>query len=202
MGPKRIALWLVVLACVAGVPTTPTAQRAPLVPGDAARLRVKVDAITRHAAALQGPLTTVITEQEVNAYLAYDAGPQIPVGLTQPYIAILGDGRLSGTATVDLDAVRDHQKPRGWLDPLAYLSGHLQVAVSGTLRTADGYARFGLEAARLGGVPIPKAVVQELLSYYSRSSSNPRGLNLDDPFPLPARIREIDVQPGQALVKQ
>jgi hypothetical protein len=44
--------------------------------------------------------------------------------------------------------------------------------------------------------------VQELLTYYSRSESRPSGLNLDDPYPLPARIREIDIRPGEALVKQ
>lgn len=201
MGPRRLAVW-----CVAGAVLAQVAGGSPPVastPADAARLREKVDAITRHvSSAFRGPLTTIITEQELNAYFTYDAGSRIPTGLAGPYIAILGEGRLSGTATIDLDAVRAQQKPRHWLDPLAYLSGRLPVAVSGTLTATAGYARFGLETARLGGVPIPKAVVQQLLTFYSRNASNPQGLNLDDPFPLPAGIREIDVLRGQAVVKQ
>ena len=49
---------------------------------------------------------------------------------------------------------------------------------------------------------IPKAVLQELLSYYSRTPEKPSGINMDDPFELPARIREIRVQQGTALVIQ
>jgi len=63
-------------------------------------------------------------------------------------------------------------------------------------------ARFALETAKVGGVPVPKMVVQELVTFYSRTESNPRGLNLDDPYPLPARIQQIEVRPGEALVKQ
>ena len=33
---------------------------------------------------------------------------------------------------------------------------------------------------------IPKTVLQELLSYYSRTTENPDGINMDDPFELPA----------------
>ena len=74
--------------------------------------------------------------------------------------------------------------------------------MAGTLDARDGQARFDLETAKLGGVPIPKRIVQELVTFYSRTESNPRGLNLDDPYPLPAHIRQIDVGRGEALVKQ
>jgi hypothetical protein len=45
-------------------------------------------------------------------------------------------------------------------------------------------------------------VLQELLSLYSRSPERPRGVSLDDPFPLPANIRQIDVGRGEAVVVQ
>ena len=62
--------------------------------------------------------------------------------------------------------------------------------------------RFQLESAAVGGMPIPKLVLQEIVGYYSRTPQNPSGINLDDPFALPARIREIQVQRGQAIVVQ
>jgi hypothetical protein len=49
---------------------------------------------------------------------------------------------------------------------------------------------------------MPKAVLQEILSYYSRSPERPGGLSLDEPFALPSNIREIQVDRGQAIVIQ
>jgi hypothetical protein len=46
-------------------------------------------------------------------------------------------------------------------------------------------------------VSVPKALIQELLSYYSKSPEHPNGINMDDPFELPSRIKEIRV--GKAL---
>ncbi len=178
---------------------------------DAVRLREKVATIEQHASLATQPgarapqpagRSTVVSEREVNSYLAFEAGPQIPVGITGPRIAILGDRRLAATALVDLDVVRAHHKSSGWFDPVNLLSGRLPVAVSGRLQTADGVARFDLESASISSVPIPKTVLQELVSYYSRSPQNPGGLNLDDAFQLPARIRQIDVRQGEAIVIQ
>lgn len=180
---------------------------------DSASLIQKVAAIEQRAALVPAPArqaqaptapqkTTIVTEREVNSYLAFDAGSQIPVGITGPRITILDDRRLAATALVDLDAVRARHKSTGWLDPMNYLSGRLPVAMSGRLRTADGLAYFDLESATVSNVPIPKPLVQELVTYYSRTPQNPRGLNLDDPFPLPAAIRQIDVRRGEASVIQ
>jgi hypothetical protein len=59
-----------------------------------------------------------------------------------------------------------------------------------------------LESASAGSIPIPKMLLQEIISHYSRTAENPAGLSLDDPFPLPSRIREIQVERGQAIIVQ
>jgi hypothetical protein len=51
-------------------------------------------------------------------------------------------------------------------------------------------------------VPVPKLLLQEIVSYYSRTRDKPAGIGLDDPFALPARIREIQVERGQAIIVQ
>jgi hypothetical protein len=102
---------------------------------------------------------------------------------------------------VDLDAVRK-QKQRGWLDPMSYLSGRLPVTASGRLSTKDGKGQFQLESADISGVTVPKTVLQELVTYYSRTPENPEGINMDSPFELPARIREIRVGTGTSTVVQ
>jgi hypothetical protein len=142
-----------------------------------------------------------VLEREVNAYLNVNAKRDLPPGVLNPVIRILPDGRLNGQATVDLDAVRT-QKERGMLSPWALLRGTVPVEAVGTLRTQNGVGAFTLESASIGGVPVPKTVLQEVVSYYSRSESQPNGVDFEAPFRLPARIREIQTRQGQALVVQ
>ena len=162
---------------------------------------VEMGNVTTGKSSAASTRTTQITDNELNAYFRYNAGGQIPVGIVEPTINALGEGRLGGRAIVDLDAVRK-QKQRGWLDPLGYLSGRLPVTASGTLTTTAGIGKFTLESAEISGVTIPKTLLQELLSYYSRTKDNPAGISMDDPFELPARIREIRVGRAEATVVQ
>lgn len=145
--------------------------------------------------------STQVSDAEVNAYLRYHAKPDIPVGIADPMLFAHGDGIVSGRAIVDLDAVRT-QKQRGWLDPMGYLTGRLPLTARGRLTTQNGVGRFHFESATLSGVNVPKTVVQELLSFYSRTPEDPDGINMDDPFELPAQIREIRVAPGAATIVQ
>jgi hypothetical protein len=119
----------------------------------------------------------------------------------EPMLNARRDGRVSGSAIVDLDAVRK-QKQRGWLDPMGYLTGRLPLTARGRLTTKDGRGRFELESAELSGVTIPKTLLQELLSFYSRTAEDPDGINMDDPFELPSQIREIKVAAGAATIVQ
>lgn len=145
--------------------------------------------------------TTQISDNELNAYFKFNAKEQIPVGIVEPTINALGEGRVGGRAVVDLDAVR-RQKQRGWLDPLGYMTGRLPITATGRLATKDGVGTFSLESAEVSGVTIPKTVLQELLSYYSKTKEDPDGINMDDPFELPARIKEIRVGRATATIVQ
>ena len=170
---------------------------------DAALLREKVATITAHGEkAVKQPRKTILTENEVNSYLVYDAKEQLPVGVVDPWLSAVGPGRVSGRAVVDLDAVRKARNATSLLDPMNYLFGRLPVTATGTLKTANGVGRFELESASAGSIPIPKMFLQEIISHYSRTAENPAGLSLDDPFALPARIREIQVERGQAIIVQ
>lgn len=145
--------------------------------------------------------STQVTDAEVNSYLRFHAQDQIPVGVTEPLLNAHGDGKVSGSAVVDLDAVRK-QKQRGWLDPMGYLTGRLPLTARGRLTTKDGMGRFELESAEISGVTVPKTLLQELLTYYSRTAEKPNGINMDEPFELPSQIREIRVAAGAATIVQ
>jgi hypothetical protein len=103
---------------------------------------------------------------------------------------------------VDLEAIGKQRGSGGSLDVWSYLGGRLPLSVTGILSTKDGQGRFDLQAADLSGVPVPKTLIQELLSMYTRSPEKPQGVRLDDPFALPAGIKQIDVGQGQAVVVQ
>ena len=197
---------------IAGLAVAVFVSVAPLLAGtirvskeDAERFQAKLTKIVEFGnakpTAKATKRSTPVTDVEVNSYLRLKAADQIPVGITEPELTAVGDGRVAGRAIVDLDAVRK-QKQRGWLDPLAYLGGQLPITAAGHLTTKDGKGQFLLESAEVKGVPIPKAVVQELLTYYSRTPENPAGIDMDAPFELPARIQEIRVGSGTSTVVQ
>jgi hypothetical protein len=145
---------------------------------------------------------TTLTESEVNSWFAFRAQPLLPTGLTQPKVVIVGNGKLMGSATVDLEAIGRQRGSGGSLDVWSYLGGRLPLNVTGVLHTKDGQGRFDLQAADISGVPVPKTLLQELLSFYTRTAEKPQGLRIDDPFALPAGIKQIEVGQGQAVVVQ
>jgi hypothetical protein len=195
---------LLAVALAAGLATAAAATTAPAVSRQQAELfQQKLDKIVQQGETTSSrERSTEITEGEVNSYLTFKAGDQLPVGVTEPTIGIHEQGRLSGRAVVDLDVIRKKKSNGGWLDPTSYLTGTLPITASGVLRTADGQGRFQLESAAVSGVPIPKSFLQEIVSYYTRTASNPAGINIDDPFELPAEIRRIDADQGKAIIVQ
>jgi hypothetical protein len=149
-----------------------------------------------------GTTRTLFTEDEVNSWIAYDGQPYLPTGLSDPQLTFAGAGRLTARAILNLDTVAGRRPSGGAFDPLSFLSGRVPVTVTGILHSQDGVGRFDVETAELSGVPVPGALVQELLGQYSRTPDNPQGLRLDDVFPLPSNISRIDTGPGQAVVVQ
>jgi hypothetical protein len=195
---RWIAVAMLSAAVSAGAP-------AALSKADAAKFQAKLAQIERNGAQPRrgkAPArVTQVPDVELNSYLKFLAGAQVPTGIADPLLHAAGNGRVTGEATVDLDAVRT-QKKRAWTDPLAYLMGKLPVTAAGTLTTENGIGRFQLESAQISGLSIPKSLLQELLTYYSKSPERPNGINMDDPFQLPAAIQEIRVGQGVATIVQ
>jgi hypothetical protein len=191
------------LALILGVAVLTAA--AALTPQQADAFAKKVAIISQQGtlvARTASARRTPVSESEVNSWFTYRARPLLPVGLTEPQITIIGEGKVSGAATVDLDAVAKTKRTGSLIDPWSLLGGRLPVMVAGVLHTQNGQARFELQQAAVSGVPIPTTILQELVSYYSRTAEDPAGINIDEPFALPAGIRQIEVGAGQAVVIQ
>lgn len=167
------------------------------------RLQRKIDEIAKNASAVPvRPKKTRVTENELNSYLAINARDKIHPGLTQPEITMIGEGWLAGRGLVDLDEFKRHRSSQGFLDPLNYLSGKVPVTARGHLRANGAKGQFTLESAHIHGISLPKPILQELVTYFTRSPGLPGGLDMDKPFDLPAKIREIMVGKGEATIVQ
>ena len=188
---------------LAGIVVCSAIAAEPVSRRDAARLQAKLDRISKIGGTqAKAAASTPITEAELNAYLQYELGDRIPPGVTDPWVSLLDNGRLSGRATVDLQRVGQSRKSGGMLDPYSLLSGTLPLAVNGILKTKNGVGTFAVESASLSGVPIPAWMLQEIVSYYSKSPASPNGVSIEKPFMLPSGIREIQLAKGQAVVVQ
>jgi hypothetical protein len=154
------------------------------------------------AAQKPGTRRTPVTETELNSWFTYSAKPLLPAGVSDPRITMIGNGKVTGQAVVDLDAIAKKKASGGTFDIWNLVGGKVPVNVAGTLRTKDGIGSFDLESADVSGLPLPKSFLQEVVSYYSRTADHPQGVKIDDPFALPASIRQIDVGAGQAVIVQ
>jgi hypothetical protein len=204
MGPKlaRLAALALLLGAagsgvLAAVPQNPLQTDARSMERKLTTILARGLTAPKNAAATR----TSISEREINAYLKVNAKDSLPKGIVNPELTLMGDRRVAGNALVNLDTVRQ-AKPRGWLDPAAYLTGTVEVHASGVFDARDGKGIIQIESATLGGVPVPNSLLQELVSYYSRSAELPGGFALDQPFELPAHIREVEIQRGAATIVQ
>jgi len=154
-----------------------------------------------HPSAAHDSLRTAFSDDDLNAYLNHYSAVLMPPGLQQPEITVVDRSLVEGKAIINLDTIRT-AKPRGWLDPMAYAMGSVTVEVAGYLTAADGQGQFAVTRTSLGGVPVSKTILQELVAFYTRTPDNPAGVDLDRPFPLPASVRAIELAPGQATIIQ
>jgi hypothetical protein len=158
----------------------------------------KLAIIKQHAErSAETPRRTTVTEGELNSWFVYRSQPLLPVGVKDPQVTAIGNGKLLGVVTVDLDEV-GKSKSGAW----SILTGRVPITLSGVLSTKDGRGQFDLQSASLSGVPLPKFLLQEIVSHYTRTEDHPQGIRLDDPFALPSGIKRIDVGQGQAVIQQ
>ena len=172
-------------------------QQADLFSQKLAQIVVQGDSIQK-----PGTRRTPVSESELNSWFAYSAKPLLPAGVTDPRVTMVGNGKVAGQAIVDLDVIAKKKQSGGALDIWSLVGGKVPVNVAGTLRTRDGRGTFNLERADISGLPVPRPFLQQLVSSYTRTDSHPQGVNIDDPFALPASIRQIDVGAGQAVIVQ
>ena len=176
-----------------------TAEAANTSRAQADSFAKKIAIINQHAEQSgKSSRRTTLTEAELNSWFMYRAQPLLPEGVKDPKVVAVGNGRLMGTVIVDLEDVGKSRSS----EVLKYVGGRVPITLNGVLRTKDGRGQFDLQSAQISGIPLPRFLLQEIVSHYTRNDDRPNGIRLDDPFALPANIKQIDVGQGQAVVTQ
>lgn len=167
------------------------------------RLQEKIDAVIANGKMTPVPAkTTSFSEAEVNTALTVNFRDKIPSGITEPQVRLLGNSRLTARVVVDVDEFKRKRGKRSNAGPLNFFGGKIPVLVRGELIARGGQGQFKLQSAEVNGIPLPKTLVQEMLSTYTRGRNNPNGIDLEKPFELPASIREVIINSGEAIVVQ
>lgn len=191
------------LAAVVGLVALSSAQSdAPLSEEDGRALQRKIARIVSNSQTERtGVPDVVLWEREINAYLRFQAAPLLPAGVTEPAVTLEDEGRVSTSASVDLEAI-SASRPRGAFDPLRYLRGVVPVTAEGRLDAREGRGRLEVESASVGGIPVPVTVLREVVSYYTRTDVDPEGFDLTEPFDLPYGVTDVTIESERAVVAQ
>jgi len=141
-----------------------------------------------------------LTDFELNSYVNLTIGAQIPptvTGLEARFVA----GRIVVQGNVDLDRVRDGLGDLSPWNPLRLLAGMTPVVADAALETEAGVGRVSPKETSLGALPIPSSVLATIVAQVTRTSKQPRGIDILSPFPLPYGIQRIRLSQGRARIE-
>ena len=143
----------------------------------------KLDRIQSNGAqAHPRPLTTVMTEQEVNSYVA-SGRVQLPKGVRS--LRFSGQpGVIDSWARVDFDQLTAGQRSANPL--LSMFSGAHDVTVTAHGSGARGVGTVHIDSVALDGVTIPDFALQMFVNHYVKPKHP--NLGIDNRFQLPDRI--------------
>ena len=143
--------------------------------------------------------TLVVTERQLNSYVNLALGSKIPAAVSDLRLSLLPGG-LGARAMLDLDRVKDKVPNGAASGMLALLSGTVPVELRGRLAAANGTGRIEVEEASVGGVGLPPSLVAQLVAMSTRSEKRPGGFDIQAPFDLPWKARQVRFEAGRALV--
>lgn len=139
---------------------------------------------------------TLLTEQEINSYLASDR-VQLPAGIES--VRLVGTaGRITGRCRVDFDRVRAGQGNSNSL--LRLFSGVHDVVVEAQASGSNHRGRVHVNSVMIDGIEVPQFVLELFVDKYV----TPRypGVGLDSAFALPDKIETATVGQHEVTVLQ
>jgi hypothetical protein len=144
------------------------------------------------------PETHVLSEEDLNAFLAFRLRKYNPKGVESVRVVFRQD-RLLVQADVDLSKVVSSRKaPEAGL-LTALLGGRHQVEVDGILEAEDGRGRYRLVGLSLDGVTFPAMLLDSLMDRLIEATQLP--VDPRKPFTMPYGIKAVTINPGRATIR-
>ena len=142
------------------------------------------------------PAATVLTEAEVNAYLASD-NVRLPAGVES--VKLAGeDGVVTGNSRVDFDRIREGAHSANPL--LSIFSGVHDVMVVVHAHGVGGRGQVHVDSVSLDNIEVPRFVLQLFVDKFLKPKYPELGL--DSQFVLPDRIDSAAVGRHELIVTQ
>lgn len=186
----RFLLWMVLVAIAASAANNKTSPELASVNRKIAHLEANGRAVHPN------PAPTVLTEAEINAYLASDQ-VQFPAGVKSVHLTG-SQGTISGTAKVDFDQVRAGIHSSNPL--LSIFSGVHDVNAEAHAYGRGGEGYVHIDSVSLDGVEVPNFVLELFVDKYV-TPRNPN-IGIDSRFKLPDRIDSAVVGQHQVTLVQ
>ena len=163
----------------------------------AASMQNKLDYIQQNGARLQpDPRPTVMTEEEVNDYIA-SGQVKLPQGVKK--VRLQGaSGVVTAFLTVNFDEIKAGQKSSSPL--LGLFSGTHDVTVEADAQGIGGQGKVHVKTVYLDGTEIPHMALQFFVEHYVTSKYP--NVGLDSQFQLPDRIDTATVGYHKLTVTQ
>jgi hypothetical protein len=152
-------------------------------------MQAKLDAIERNGESdSPRPMTTQMTEAEVNAYLNSGA-VKLPTGVHN--LHLVGDeGIVVGTARVVFDEIKAGR--RGSLNPLlALFSGTHDIRVSAHAVGRNGTGVIDVDTVEIDGTAVPRMAIDLFADHYLKPKYP--GIGTHSTFQMPAQIDSATV---------
>jgi hypothetical protein len=139
---------------------------------------------------------TVLTEREINAYLA-SGRAQLPTGVRA--VRFTGhNGAVNATARVDFDAITAQSRSSHPL--LSLFSGLHDVHAAAHASGSGRQGRVHIDSIDIDGVNVPRMALQYFLDHYVRPK-HPE-VDMDSVFALPERIDTATIGDHQLILTQ
>ncbi|MEW6367391.1 MAG: hypothetical protein AB1714_22405 [Acidobacteriota bacterium] len=155
--------------------------------------RVLNDVLKRRQQGKELPKTVVFTERELNSYLYYKAGSQLPPNLKNIDIG-LQENSVVAQADVDLSDVKSQNS-----EIPDFLKRPIPIYLTGRLTTQKGWGYFQPESIRVGFLPIPVSALDAIVQYLTERQSG-KAHSLKDWFALPYGIKEVRINKERLIL--
>jgi hypothetical protein len=167
------------------------AELAPQVKEDARKVLEILDRIQNDQGPASGrPLrTVVVSEQELNAYIAYRIETEREEIMKELRLKLLPGNRVEGKIFIDLSG-----RKVPW-----FLKPQMNVYFAGTLETEGPKARVRFESLFLGKQRIQTALL-DLIIYAVSQVEKTEAVSIEDWYDLPYGIRKMETRTGELVV--